>query len=94
MTASRALDAFVYGLGAAEEVTISSHWELLRALKDWGGFKVNPHIKLVQGIDAAVEYCLTWQEQRQELPYPIDGLVIKVNDLSLQRAWGGYRQKP
>lgn len=93
VTASRALDAFVYGLGAAEEVTISSHWELLRALKDWG-FKVNPHIKLVQGIDAAVEYCLTWQEQRQELPYPIDGLVIKVNDLSLQRALGATAKSP
>jgi DNA ligase (NAD+) len=93
ITAGRSLDTFVYGLGAAEEAGIATHWEVLQALKDWG-FKVNPHVKLVHGIAPAVEYCLAWQEQRQELPYPIDGLVVKVNDLSLQHALGRTAKSP
>lgn len=93
VTASRALDIFVYGIGAAGGAAISTHWEWLLALKGWG-FKVNPHIKLVRGITPAVEYCLAWQEERQELPYPIDGLVIKVNDLKLQRGLGSTAKSP
>lgn len=93
VTASRALDIFVYGIGAAGGAAISTHWEWLLALKGWG-FKVNPHIKLVRGITPAVEYCLAWQEERQELPYPIDGLVIKVNDLKLQQGLGSTAKSP
>lgn len=93
VTASRSLDVFLYGLGAAEGLSLETHWELLAFLRRCG-FKVNPNIRLVPSIDEAVAYCLSWRERRAELPYPIDGLVLKVNSLALQRALGTTAKSP
>ncbi|MGI6605016.1 MAG: NAD-dependent DNA ligase LigA [Firmicutes bacterium] len=93
VTASRSLDVFLYGLGAAEGVEVDTHWELLEYLRQ-AGFKVNPHIRLVATIEEAIAYCLGWQLRRLELPYPIDGLVLKVNSLALQRALGSTAKSP
>ena len=93
VTAGRSLDLFVYGTGAVDGLNIPSHWEWLQWLKEQG-FKINPHNKLVRGIEAAIEYCLAWQERRQELSYLTDGLVIKVNDLQLQQELGATAKNP
>lgn len=93
VTAERSLDTFLYGLGAMEGLELSTHWELLAFLRR-AGFKVNPHIRLCSNIEEAIEYCLNWRERRAELPYPIDGLVLKVNSLELQRALGTTAKSP
>ena len=58
-----------------------SHWEILQGLKAWG-LRVNPLIERRQGIEAAIEYHRDLERQRHGLPYEIDGMVIKVNDLA------------
>ncbi|BCV25426.1 MAG TPA: NAD-dependent DNA ligase LigA [Firmicutes bacterium] len=93
VTAARSLDTFLYGLGAAEGLEPATHWELLEFLRR-AGFKVNPHIRMAANIEEAIAYCLSWRERRAELPYPIDGLVLKVNSLELQRALGTTAKSP
>lgn len=93
VTARRALDIFIYGIGAIDRLTILSHWEWLQHLQRWG-FKINTHNKLMMGIESVVDYCLSWQRQRQELPYAIDGLVVKVNDLRSQHRLGSTAKSP
>jgi DNA ligase (NAD+) len=96
VTATRPLDIFVYQLGWAEggEITVpGSHWEMLQWLADLG-FRVNPHITRFTDLDAVIEHIKTWEGRRESLDYEIDGLVIKVDDLSLQRALGVVGREP
>jgi len=58
------------------------------------GFKVNPHRRLFHTIQEVVNYCSLWEEKRRELPYDIDGLVIKVNDLRSQQELGSTAKDP
>ena len=83
VTASRRLSFFAYTLVDAENLGIELHSEALEFLKD-AGFPVNQHTRSCQGIDEAVEYCTHLQSIRNELPYDIDGAVIKVDSLTSQ----------
>jgi DNA ligase (NAD+) len=58
------------------------------------GFPVNPERKLVRGLDEALDFCRHWEEHRHDLDYEIDGVVIKVDDLSLQRQLGATSRAP
>jgi DNA ligase (NAD+) len=58
------------------------------------GFPVNPERKLVRGLDEALDFCRHWEEHRHDLNYEIDGVVIKVDDLSLQRQLGATSRAP
>ena len=99
VTATRPLDIFAYQLGWAEGQMApswqmpTSHSEALRSLSDLG-FRVNPHVERVADIDAAVAYVRRWETRREALDYEIDGLVIKVDDLALQRALGVVGREP
>ena len=93
VTASRQLDVFFYGVGLVEGTEFSTHWECLLSLKRWG-LKVNPHAKVVQGIEAAIDYHTALAAIRASLPYEIDGVVIKVNDLSMQERLGTKARSP
>ena len=94
ITASRPLDIFVYQLGWAEGgPTPASHWETLHWLRDMG-FKTNPHIKLAQDADEALSYVREWEDRRESLDYEIDGMVVKVDDISLQRSMGFVGREP
>ncbi len=94
VTASRPLDIFVYQLGWAEEgATPQSQWETLHWLRDLG-FKTNPHIRRVANAEEAVAYVREWEDKRESLDYEIDGMVIKVDDLSTQRAMGFVGREP
>jgi len=93
ITASRALDAFLYGIGRIEGMTVASHMEGLDILKELG-LKVNPHIKLLPSIDEVIDYCREWTEKRHDLPYEIDGMVVKVNSLAQQAALGATSKSP
>ncbi|NMA92181.1 MAG: NAD-dependent DNA ligase LigA [Firmicutes bacterium] len=83
ITAARRLKLFLYGLGE-HDLALESHLELLEYL-DRLKLPVNPNRALCRGIEEVKKYCLRWQEERRRLPYGIDGVVVKVNSLRLQR---------
>ncbi|NHM28288.1 NAD-dependent DNA ligase LigA [Desulfofundulus sp. TPOSR] len=93
VTASRQLSIFVYGTGEIEGVSVNTHAETLALLKELG-FPVNPHHRLLPDIQAVIDYCNRWQEERFNLPYVIDGLVIKVNSLDQQARLGATMKSP
>jgi DNA ligase (NAD+) len=93
ITASRPLNIFCYGIGRAEGVGFRTHWEMLQSLAGWG-FKVNPLGEVCPGIDAALAYYERLRERREELPYEIDGVVLKVNAVDLQEALGTRSRSP
>jgi DNA ligase (NAD+) len=85
--AERRLRLFTYGLGATDGISVKTHLEALDLLKKFG-FPVNPHIESFDSIDQVIDYCTSWATRRNELPYEIDGMVIKVNDLDQRRRLG------
>lgn len=93
ITARRHLRFWAYGIGYAEGVEFQSQWEVLQQLKAWG-FPVNPHTRLVKGVEEALAYCHEWRARRAELDYATDGVVIKVNDFALQRRLGATQRAP
>jgi DNA ligase (NAD+) len=93
ITAKRALDIYIYAVGSITRWQFKTHFEMLNLLKTFG-FKVNERIKLVHGINEVFEYCRLWQEKRHELPYEIDGVVVKINNLEDQRRLGATTKSP
>jgi DNA ligase (NAD+) len=93
ITASRPLEIFFYGVGLVEGYESESHWELLQALQNWG-FRINPLIRPRITIDTVLQYHRELSEQRHRLPYDIDGMVVKVDSLSLQRQLGATSRSP
>lgn len=93
ITAKRKLDLFCYGVGYMEGYTFKTQWEVLQTLPKWG-LKVNPLVRLVKSIDEAIEYHREMEKIRDSLPYEIDGIVIKVNDLSLWEKLGTKARSP
>jgi DNA ligase (NAD+) len=94
MTAARPLDLFIYGLGIVEGGELPArHSETLRALRQWG-FKICPQSRVVAGADGCLDYYHEMGAQRPQLPYQIDGVVYKVDDLDLQRQLGFVSRAP
>jgi DNA ligase (NAD+) len=93
ITASRPLEIFFYGVGVVEDYVFESHWELLQALKKWG-FRINPLIRPRISIKDVLKYHRELSQQRHQLPYDIDGMVIKVDSLSLQQQLGATTRSP
>jgi DNA ligase (NAD+) len=92
-TAKRNLNIFVYGKGRVEGVEIFSQWEFINILKKLK-FNVNPLIKRFDKITEAIDYCLYIEENRNSLPYEIDGAVIKVNNFIQQEKLGNVARFP
>lgn len=96
ITAQRPLDAFFYDILAVDWAGTAprgDHLEELETLKDWG-FKVDSRSRHCADIDTAIAYHHRLEEERDELPYEIDGVVIKVNRLDYQRALGQRSRSP
>lgn len=93
ITAERALNIFMHGLGTEEGLGVTTHSAMLEKLQALG-FKINPHYRIFDNIDKVAEYCESWAEKRVDLPYDIDGLVIKVNSLANQRLLGSTAKDP
>ncbi|MDP2945334.1 MAG: NAD-dependent DNA ligase LigA [Atribacterota bacterium] len=93
ITAQRHLDTFIYRATFPEGNNFNTHIEVLNYLKKIG-FKVNPHIKLCQDIEEAINYCQKWIEKKEELDYEIDGMVIKVNSLKMREELGSTTRSP
>ncbi len=93
ITATRPLDIFCYGVGMVTDVEFASHWEILQSLKALG-FRVNPRIKARATIEEILVYYKDLLDRRHEFPYEMDGVVIKVDDLALQRKLGEKSRSP
>lgn len=94
ITAARALDIFVYGVGLCQGRDFASQGEILSYLRE-AGFKVNENYVLCQDMGEVMEAVRHWDSsKRRELPYAIDGLVIKVNSLALQEQLGATSKSP
>lgn len=93
VAAERELDNFVYYLPNPSDFGIKTHLEALQFMGDLG-FKINPHNKLVKNIDEIISYIEDEAETRKSLSYEIDGIVIKVNDVSLQEKLGNTAKYP
>ena len=93
VAAKRHLDTWIYHLPNPIDYGIFTHYEALEFMKDLG-FKVNPVSKLVGGIDGILEYIKEYTEKRNTLPYEIDGIVIKVNDIRMQQELGSTVKYP
>jgi DNA ligase (NAD+) len=93
ITAGRPLDIYFYGVGIVADLVFESHWDLLQSLKDWG-FKINPLIRPRISIAEILQFYRQLSETRHQLPYDIDGMVIKVDSLQLQQQLGATTRSP
>jgi DNA ligase (NAD+) len=93
ITASRPLSIWVYGVGAYQDVTYESHWEVLQWLRA-RGFPTNPFAERLETIEEVAEACRIWERRRIELDYEIDGIVIKVDSFAQQERLGALHQRP
>lgn len=93
ITAKRPLDIYSYGVGEVKGKKFITQWEILQTFKDYG-LKVNPLIKKCENIDVAIEYFEEMGRRRNELPYEIDGVVIKINNIRLQGELGEISRSP
>lgn len=90
--AKRKLDCFLYYL-IADTMPSDSHYENLMKAKKWG-FKISEYIKLANNIDEVFEFIDYWDKKRKELPYSIDGIVVKVDSIRLQKELGQTAKMP
>jgi DNA ligase (NAD+) len=93
MTAKRPLDIFCHGSGTITGLQFATHREFLDAIKDWG-LKAVPFTRICRSLNEILAYQVEIEAQRDELPYEIDGLVVKVNSTDLQRRLGEIARSP
>ena len=93
ITARRPLDIWVYQLGWAEGPYPSSHWETLHWLGEMG-FRINPLIARHESLDRVEQHYRRWADERHELEYEIDGMVVKVDPLEYHERLGVVGREP
>ncbi|MBV5338848.1 MAG: NAD-dependent DNA ligase LigA [Deltaproteobacteria bacterium] len=93
VTARRPLSFFCYAPGRVQGAEFSSQQDFLNRVAAWG-VPVNPLTRLVESVDGAVAYYHEMQQQRELLPYEIDGTVVKVDSFLLQRELGEKSRSP
>ena len=93
ITAKRPLSIYCYDSGIIKDNSFKTHVEFLDALKMWG-FPVNPYIKTVKDDKGIITYHDDLENQRDNIPYEIDGTVFKIDDLSLRDKLGSRSRSP
>ena len=93
LAASRPLSMWTYGIGEVDGLEFDTHHEWLEWLRD-RGFRVNSDVEVHDTVDEVVAACNAWQERRDRLDFEIDGVVVKVDDLDLQRQLGVVGREP
>ena len=94
LAAARPLSFWAYQIGVASEgISFSTHYAGLEWLRSLG-FPVNPDIRLLETEDGVISQCEGWEQRRGSLEFEIDGVVVKVNDLELQRRLGVVGREP
>ena len=92
VVAERKLDAYFYYL-LGENLPSDGHLENMKATRDWG-FKISPDTERCANIDEVIDFIRKWNLKRFDLPVATDGIVIKVNSLSLQQYLGSTAKSP
>ncbi len=93
LTAKRPLDIFIFNLEHTQNTKFKTHSESLEYLNGLG-FKVSPNYKVCINIDEVIDYVKYWTKNRSQLPFEIDGMVIKVNDLAKREKMGHTAKSP
>ncbi len=93
VVASRKLDIFPYDLLSGASKMFPTHWQIFEWLEE-KGFNVNPHRALCKDFEELVDFVNSTQSQRDSLDYEIDGVVVKVNQTSLQQEFGATTKAP
>lgn len=93
VTRDRNLKTFMYSIASQDDVAITNQFDLLKWLANCG-FHVNPDVTLANSIDEIHDFCKACLEKRDVLEYDIDGVVVKVNDFSLQEKLGFTSRAP
>ena len=93
IAASRKLDNFIYHLPNPLDYGLNTHEEAIHFMKELG-FKINPNNRLVKSIEEVIEFIEEKGKIRKSLPYDIDGVVIKVNDIRMQQSLGFTAKYP
>jgi DNA ligase (NAD+) len=93
LAAERPLSMWCYAVGATEGIAFTSHWDALEWLRAHD-FRVNGDVKRLDTEEEVVAQCRAWQERRGALDFEIDGVVVKVDDVELQRRLGVVGRDP
>lgn len=93
LAAERPLSIWCYQVGVSEGLSFTTHSQALQWLRDHG-FKVNRDIRLLDSEAEVIAQCEDWESRRGELEFEIDGAVVKVDDLELQRRLGSVGREP
>ena len=93
LAAERPLSMWCYGVGVTEGIAFESHWDSLQWLRAHG-FRVNDDVERLTTEDEVVARCQRWEERRGQLDFEIDGVVVKVDDVALQRRLGVVGRDP
>lgn len=93
VTASRMLDIYVFNVQAIENATFSKHTDYMEFARELG-IKTAPSVSISSSIEQTILSCNEWKEKRYVIPYDIDGLVIKVNDISQRDLLGATNKSP
>ena len=93
LAASRPLSMWTYGIGEVDGLEFDTHHEWLEWLRDHG-FRVNRDVQVHDTVEEVVAACDAWLERRDRLDFEIDGVVVKVDDLDLQRQLGVVGREP
>ncbi len=92
LVAKRPLDCYLYYL-LSDEPTTKSHYQNLELLKKWG-IRVSPHLQLCKSADEIINFIKKWDIERHSLPFEIDGVVVKVDDIDQQEELGYTAKSP
>lgn len=93
ITASRKLEFFAYYLLVGGRVPLKEHSQSLEALKQLR-FRASSDFQVCEGIEEVEKYCTKWEAKRDKMPYEVDGVVVKVNDVGLQNELGYTSKAP
>ena len=93
ITATRTLSIYCYQAGSIIGAEFNTHWEFLQSIQDWG-LPVNNEVQITAGIKQAITYHQQLEARREDLPYEIDGSVIKINSLLLRDEVGVRSRTP
>jgi DNA ligase (NAD+) len=93
LAAERPLSLWCYAVGATEGISFDAHWDALQWLRA-NRFPVHPDVKKLRREDDVVAQCRSWEQRRGSLDFEIDGVVVKVNQVELQRRLGVVGREP
>ncbi|HVM36375.1 MAG TPA: NAD-dependent DNA ligase LigA [Actinomycetota bacterium] len=93
VTKDRSLSLVCHGVGRAEGVRFSSHSEALARIREWG-LRTNTENVRLETLDEVYDFCKRWQDNRHDVPYEIDGVVVKIDSIAQQEELGFTAKAP